>query len=288
MDYIGTNDTLSDFKNLTKNFIDVTNWLESLDIVTSKGRINDYKIFLDSIDETEKSHLLSLFFSNMYREIYELIWVYKNHSKFKPSINLNFIKSTLKGVTTINLEKTADQSSRNYLFELRVASYYINCGYDIKLDDVTDLIVSKDGMKYYIECKRISSVKQIPIRIKEASRQLDKRLQPNELKNTYGLIWIDLSFVQVGFRGFYSTYFRKNSQLVARLELMEIMQNSIPDFAMDNRIIGIYSQTLYPGISSNPKGYFTGSTINVQPLTKTWKKIRHLKKITSELLKNYG
>ncbi|WP_313807825.1 hypothetical protein [Flavobacterium sp.] len=289
MEELGKRDELSEITNLIETFEKVLEWLEKLGIRTDIGRIAAYRqYFSELIDVPKNETILTIHRANISRELFELVWIYQNFLDYDSEKIINHVKKTLKGVVAINLEKANDQSSRNYLFELRAASYFIKAGYKIDLDSDCDLIAYNDKEKIYVECKRLSSKDKITERIKEASKQLDKRLSQDSSKNTYGIIWIDLSFVQMNYTGFYSAYFRRTCQFAARTDLMILTSQNIPNIDFNKRIIGLVSQTLYPGISEIPKGYYTGSTISLKPLNKSFFKRRKFKNIMDNLLKNFG
>ena len=289
MSEIGKKDKLSELENLNETFQNVIKWMNHLGIKTNVGRIHIYKIYIDKlIDDPKNESIPTIERANISREIFELVWIYQNFLNYDSKEIINHVKKTLKGVVSINLQNSKEQASRNYLFELRAASYFINAGYKIDLTTECDLIAKKGNIKIYVECKRLSSLDKITERIKEASKQLDKRLKDDEEKNVFGIIWIDLSFVQINYTGFYSAYLRSSCQIAARMDLRNLTLQNLPNIIYNKNVIGLISQTLYPGVSAIPNGSFTGSTISFLPLNKNIFKIFRFKKIMKELLKDFG
>ena len=255
MNEIGKRNKLSDLENLTQEFNNVLSWFKELNIRTDVGRIAAYQhYFINLVDNPANESIPSITRANVHRELFELIWIYKNFVGQKSDKIRDYVKKTLKGVVASNLDYSKDQSSRNYLFELRVASYFLNAGYEINLDTDCDLVAFKNNEKYFVECKRLTSYGKIGERIKEASKQLEKRLSDDPSKKKYAIIWVDLSFIQCNYTGFYSSYYRKTSQAAARLDLRILQQKTLPKLKSNKKIIGIVLQTLYPGISEEPRG----------------------------------
>lgn len=268
MSEIGYRDRLSNLNDLIQEFNNVLNWFKELNIRTDIGRIAAYQhYFTNLVDDPINESVPSITRANIHRELFELIWIYKNFVGEKSDKIRDYVKKTLKGVVASNLDSTKDQSSRNYLFELRVASYFLNCGYEINLDTDCDLIAIKNDEKFFVECKRITSYDKIGERIKEAFKQLEKRLESDNSDKKYAIIWIDISFVQCNYTGFYSSYYRMTAQAAARLDLKILQEETVPKLKSNKRIMGIVYQTLYPGVSEVPRGMYTGSTISYKSIT---------------------
>ena len=79
--------------------------------------------------------------------------------------------------------KTNNDKCRNFLFELKVASDYIKAGREVSINQTTDVIVDD---KYYIECKKVSSLDKLVKRLSEAVEQIKN-------KTKSGIIYIDAS-----------------------------------------------------------------------------------------------
>lgn len=289
MEELGKRDRLSEKEYLVQTFEKVLEWFEKLGLRTDVGRVAAYKEYFKYLDAPPKDEIIPpIRRANVSRELFELIWIYESFVNYDSPKIKNHVKATLKGVIASNLDETNNHSSRNYLFELRAASYFIKAGYEIDLSTECDLIATKGNYKYYVECKRMSSKDKISHRIKEAAKQLNKRLTPNLNKYSFGIIWIDLSFIQMNYTGFYSTYYRRTCQIAARFDLAHLVQENIPIMNYNKKIIGLMGQTLYPAITEVPKGIFTGSTLSLMPLSKNIFKKKQFKKITKELLKDFG
>ena len=192
MEEIGIKDKLSDFETLVKEFYKVLKWLEELGINTNVGRIAAYRLYLEVLIDDPKNEIITpIKRANIHREIFELVWIYQNFLDEESESLKSHVKKTLKGVMAVNIDKVKDHSPRNFLFELRVAAYFKKYGFLIDLSTDCDLIATRNKDRFYVECKRLSSVDKIGKRIKEAEKQLRGRLETtdNDYKN-FGLIWL--------------------------------------------------------------------------------------------------
>ncbi|WP_341644630.1 hypothetical protein [Thauera sp. SDU_THAU2] len=73
-----------------------------------------------------------------------------------------------------------------------VAARFQHAGYTIDFDEKTDVVARRDGIKVHIECKRLTSEKQLNKRIGEAADQLSKA--PTKVgEKVAGLIFLDVS-----------------------------------------------------------------------------------------------
>lgn len=75
----------------------------------------------------------------------------------------------------------SNDKCRDFLFELKVASDYLTSGYDVSVNERSDIVINDS---FYIECKKISSKKKFITRLKEAIEQL-------EGESGKGVVYID-------------------------------------------------------------------------------------------------
>ncbi|HCT5949313.1 TPA: hypothetical protein RRF25_000210 [Klebsiella pneumoniae] len=127
-----------------------------------------------------------------YWGICELLDIMEFYNSFNPPNDetkklLHLIKA---GSTT--LEKSQNNSARDYAFELKIASRFKRAGFKIINDNSHDVVVQKDEIKLYIECKRPRREGTIIERIRYA---YDVQLSDLEDKSEQGIICIDLSNV---------------------------------------------------------------------------------------------
>lgn len=289
--YEKENQTNQEF--ILENFDKLIKWLEELEIRTDIGRISEYKKFINSIRSKQENYLLYLpIIANYNKEILELIWIYKNFFDFEINTKLrNFIKSTLKGAILPNYESSKKDDSRNYLLELRVASYLLKSNFKIDLEQDCDVVASRNNVKLYIECKKIHSISMLQKRVKEAENQLDKRLKNDNSKTAkIGIIWLDLSSIIANELGIYSSYYRHVSRISAIADLEDFAYQYLSfKFEKNNKITCLIIQNIYCAINTEPKKVYTGfATIPIQ-ITKNiflrWKTKKIISNIISQVEK---
>ncbi|WP_323918065.1 hypothetical protein [Aeromonas caviae] len=107
------------------------------------------------------------------------------------TIDLKNIRKLLNGSKFIKDEKVgASQNSRNYLFELILAGIFSKSGADIDFNTDADFKFNlPHGSIGYVECKRVSSHKQLKDRIVEAYTQIQERCSANDV----GIVGVDFS-----------------------------------------------------------------------------------------------
>jgi len=124
------------------------------------------------------------------REVDELLWVFKGLRVHEPAGALEKVEKALGGqrFSSEDLNSTA----RNYLFELRIASYFLQAGFKVEMGDEADLTVRVDEATVHIECKRPESPTKVRARAKEALRQLKRRFESDVTGRSLGLVAVDV------------------------------------------------------------------------------------------------
>lgn len=168
----------------------IRNLIESFDISTLNTRLDRYarflkeadtkgietvdasSIFKNSVDSRFKSSYDWLLY--VFREVHELMWIIKGLQNHPPLGVKEKLEVIVGGRDFASLDK--DSSSRDAQFELRIASYFCQSGFEVDMSTETDIIAKTDQFQFLIECKRISSEKQLRKRLSEARNQLRKRM----------------------------------------------------------------------------------------------------------------
>jgi hypothetical protein len=88
---------------------------------------------------------------------------------------------------------TTKDQSRDFAFELGVASRFIKAGYTVDLRGISDLVVDIDGSRLYVECKRMKSFKQLGKRVQEANAQIRNRLSTDRSSKSRGMIALNVT-----------------------------------------------------------------------------------------------
>lgn len=188
------------------DLIEIQNYLENKEINVSNTRISRYKEYLEAVVNNDSIDVSSIFsnskdvpFKNkgdwhayIIREVHELMWILKGLKIHEPLGIEEKLKVIVNGSDFAVLDKQS--ISRDLQFELRIASYFCQSGFDVDLSCDTDIIAIKDKYAFYMECKRVGSVKQLSKRIAEAKKQLKLRMPKNHKRcHVFGGIVIDVT-----------------------------------------------------------------------------------------------
>lgn len=160
----------------------------SVDTFVSNNDINPCKFFPNSENTIFKSNADWILY--IIREIHELLWIVKGFKKYKPKGLDVKLKKIISGADFAVFD--TNDMSRNLQYELRIASYFCQIGWEVDLSTLTDIVVNTKKFYLFIECKRAG--KKFISRIKEAHKQINKRVP--KIKNNkpcYSLICIDVT-----------------------------------------------------------------------------------------------
>jgi len=208
--------------------------LESLNIKTSGTRIARYKTYLENLKGHSKPDI-SMFdvgvakefdepnglLLYILRELHEIMWILKGLKCHFPKGAEEKLKSIVGGRDFARLDKNT--SSRNAQFELRIASYFCQGGYLVDLSTLTDIVASKGRIKYYIECKRVTSLGALKKRLVYARKQLIRRIPKSSIRvKYYGIIAIDVTKVAFSQNGLTMGFTAEHSKDVIQDKLKEI------------------------------------------------------------------
>jgi hypothetical protein len=173
--------------------------LEDMGLKTAGTRISTYikeykTVFIrkQSTDPEERRRQLTAYtFAG--REIHELSWILDVMCDSPPPGFLEIMDQVLGG-NPLARDDSNELNSRDFQFELRIASYFIRVGYKVDLSQQTDIIARKDGLTFFVECKRIKSQRQVERRIKKAFKQLRLPLTSGVSKShQFGVVALDIS-----------------------------------------------------------------------------------------------
>lgn len=159
-------------------------WAECIDGKKSE-RLRSY---LEMINKYRGAHQRGIIGENAWhvaKSISELKGVHSVYSCFveQPNHDLReHLKYITKGVAfKYQGLKVNNDKCRDFLFELKVASEYLKNGYDICVNERSDIVVNNE---FYIECKKVSSHKKFIKRLSEAIKQVN-------FEKSEGVIYID-------------------------------------------------------------------------------------------------
>ena len=194
-----------DFSYHLSDLIEINNFIESRGIKTKNTRIDRYiRYYDDLVNKREINE--SVIFKNsangpfqhsldwqlyLLRETHELMWILKGLRKYEPKGIDDKLKIIISGSDFAVLD--GNSLSRNTQFELRIASYFCQAGFEVDMSTETDIIASSKEFTYYIECKRVGSLKTLMQRIDEAKNQILLRKPQSNFKKIYSAVVLDVT-----------------------------------------------------------------------------------------------
>jgi hypothetical protein len=188
-----------DFDNLILMYDEVCNWFSGLGFEYSKNRYGIYKKcfqkFTDLAEGKKDENDLLGFkrsFDNAYIEVNEIIRIKNCLSNVDVSEFLDQVKKVTSGQEFRG--NTDNDQARDFLFELSIASRFIQAGYSVTLNGICDVVVDlvDDGM-LFVECKRVKSEAQIEKNVKKANKQVLKRIRSDKSSKVHGLVAVNIT-----------------------------------------------------------------------------------------------
>lgn len=178
--------------------IELTALLTRKGIRTSGTRLPQYVAVLDGMNalegspfEYEQHHELFNRYALALREVYDLILIQRGLLVYEPPGTDELLKIIVGGQPFAMNDE--DRRARNFQFQLRIASYFLRTGHLVDLSEDADIVAQLDCGTLHVECKRISSVKQVEKRVKECTRQLKARIAAVRSKRQFGLAVFDVT-----------------------------------------------------------------------------------------------
>jgi hypothetical protein len=203
------------------------------------------------------------------REMGELIWVYDGLKLAQPPGVLAVLEKALGGAA-IAREENATAPARNFLYELRIASFFLQAGFHVDLSTDSDLCISLSRGKLHVECKRISSLKKARIRSKEALKQLRRRISTDRAgRRAFGLACLEVSRALHPNQGMTSAPTANQVKFGLQQQLMRFdLEYRLGDvFKSDKDILAVWLQMSVPTVS--PDGILPRFSSLVVPLAPT-------------------
>ena len=162
-----------------KEINELTLWLKNKGINSTNSRLLHYTRFLEALiglDEfdpknNDDDHKKFEEFLYVLREVHELMWIYNGFKRSYPEGSDELFKKIIGGKAFARDDK--DTTARNFQLELRIASYFIRANYAVELQHVTDVVAKKSKYQFFIECKRLSSLKKLKPELKRQLNNLN-------------------------------------------------------------------------------------------------------------------
>jgi len=142
-------------------------------------------------EDASEGHLHQ--FAQAQREIFELV-------RLKETLQTQegtHLLQRLKQVTSGRPFRSAriHDPARDISFELSIAGRFLKAGLEVDLSQIADVVVRSGSYTIYVECKRITSEKQVEKRIAEAYRQASRRIASSNSSRAKGFCAFEVSEV---------------------------------------------------------------------------------------------
>jgi len=190
----GVEKFIAESKELENAYSEACEWISSLGITYKKTRFGAYEKDVGDFltkRSNETSEESVKIFMNAHMEAHELIRIKKAFESLDSENYLETIKKTVAGQKFRNASD--NDQSRDFAFELGIASRFLKAKYDVDLRSISDLIVHIDGRKLYVECKRLKSYNQLEKRVRAANKQIKLRLNNDVSTKSRGMIALNLT-----------------------------------------------------------------------------------------------
>lgn len=207
----------------TSHYIDqipaVIEWLEKKGYKAKLSRYSKYEKYIRKFYQTKHSDLIAMgkSFKELtiaFQECIDIVTVFEHFQNEQSEGFEDRLSKVVKGQDFFG--DSADDASRNYLYELLVASKFRSKGFTIDFDQESDVVATRRGDKIFIECKKLQSAKGLEANFKKAGEQLNKVVN----SNCYGLVYMDVySCISDKVRSFeYNTVFELIKEMNENLE----------------------------------------------------------------------
>ncbi|MBM9518906.1 hypothetical protein JWG39_03640 [Desulforhopalus vacuolatus] len=185
---------IAESKQLETNYKEACDWINSFGVNYKITRFGEYQkdveYFIKNKNQGSAKESVKTFM-NAHLEANELIRIKTTFESFDSSQLVDTIKKMASGKRFRNSSST-DQS-RDFAFELNIASRFAKAGFLIDLKGISDVVVIIENRKLFVECKRLKSYKQLEKRVKAANVQISKRLANDLSPKCRGVIALNLT-----------------------------------------------------------------------------------------------
>jgi hypothetical protein len=241
-------------------YVEACVWFETFGLNINRSRIGEYKRFLENFiasealdnDVKDKEQYVKYF--HFLRESQEITWIYQGLRRIESTHFIATFKKSLGGNAFISNDKITD-SSRDYQFELRIASYFLMSGFNVDLSGDADIVIRLPNYTVYIECKRLKSKKNFHKRLSEANSQLRNRyISHQDNTKAIGIVVLDVGLMANPESEF--AYFETHR------EVTEFLHNQVSTFietanlrkyfVKDKRTIAVWTHMMCPAITVEP------------------------------------
>jgi hypothetical protein len=145
-----------------------------------------------TVSELEKSIAFPKQADN-FHDASELILISQQLKEYNSPIFKSTLAKAVNVPTSLEAERAKSSDARNRIFELVMAAAFRAAGIPLKFVEPADAIITVDNIKCFVKCKRIQTEKALEEPVRQASSQIEKRLNQEASVKPRGLIAIDIS-----------------------------------------------------------------------------------------------
>lgn len=283
---LGWREAFGDAESLYKDFTAIKEWLIAQGIDPTKGRFADYVKFIASWKNSDEKKFFTAETATYFREIHELLWAYREFLLNQSDLTAELIRKTLQS-KALPSQKPGSEEGRNYLLQLRAAAYFLRCDFEVSVNSDADIVARRGETTYYVECKRLYSMKQISKRMNDLHDQLCARIKQHPCQGeVYGIAWIDPTPIIVGKIGLYSAFSTLGAQMAVRVDL-NIFADLCPldILKTERRILAVILQTIWPCATVVPDRMIVGFTSLIVNLVSYEEFERRVRPLFDQLMK---
>jgi hypothetical protein len=219
------------------DIVEVRTFLESRGIETTNTRIERYsqylerslrdgkewvageKIFKNSAGEPFRGG--ADWFLYVLREVHELMWILKGLKIHVPVGAEEKLRLIVGGRDFAALDQ--DSRSRDIQFELRIASYFCQSGFEVDMTTDTDVVARTNRYAFFVECKRVGRKSKLRARLSEARGQLTRQMpRRGGKRRLLGCIAVDVTKVAFTHNGLTFGVTNEHSRDVTQEKLLQI------------------------------------------------------------------
>lgn len=229
----------------------IDRYIAYLQHASNHGPNDASKIFKQSIDDRFQLPIDWLLY--VLREVHELAWIHRGLSASLPLGADDKLRTIVSGRDFAALD--ADSHSRDTQFELRIASYFCQTGYEVDLSQETDVIALKGDHGFYVECKRIAQRTQLKKRLSAARAQLKRSIpKNNDAIKIFGCVAADVTKVAFPNNGLILGVTNEHSRTIIQEKLIEIgnAAQSEPIFDGCKKLLSYWFQIHIPSLIQHP------------------------------------
>lgn len=248
-----------DLKHHLEDLQEIRDFIECRGVATQNTRLDRYAQFYEEADARGlKSVDAAAIFKNsldprfrnsadwllyVLREVHELMWITQGLKVHAPLGVHDKLETIVGGRDFAALDR--DSRSRDDQFELRIASYFCQSGFEVDMSTDTDIIARTDQFQFFIECKRVRGKNQLRKRLSEARDQLRKRMPRKDgARIVMGCIAADVTKLAFSHNGLTFGMTNEHSRNVIQRKLVEVADRfeDALSFAAPRKLLGYWLQ----------------------------------------------